>query len=85
MLPCLLPARLLKDVCLLLFAVEGLEESAVPCLERDLGAPTEAERDLCCSKDLEFFESPVFVLSFVFFVESFFFDLLVGKGGNAQS
>lgn len=85
MLPFLLPARLLIDACRLLLAVEGLEESAVPCLDRDLGAPTEAERDLCCSKALELFVSPVFVLSFVLFVVSFFFVLLVGKGGKAQS
>lgn len=92
MLPCLLPPLLLIDGCLLLLAVDGREESFVPCLILDRGAPTEAERLASRSKDLE--ERPasgVFDLSLILFFllllppPFLLLGLFVGNGGNAQS
>jgi len=83
-LPCLLPARLLSDGCRLLLAVDGREESSVPGRIIVLDAPTEAERFLSCPNDLRLCTSEVRLLT-LFFDDSFFFALLDGKGGNAQS
>lgn len=92
MLPCRLPARLpirlLSEGRRLLFAVEGLEESPVPCLNLNLGAPTDAERFASCSNDFDdWLASGVLVLPLpacfeLLFLLLFLFD---GKGGNAQS
>lgn len=83
-LPCLLPARLLSDGCRLLLAVDGREESSVPGRILVLDAPTEAERFLSCPNDLRLCTSEIRPLA-LFFDDSFFFALLDGKGGNAQS
>lgn len=50
-LPCRLSDRLLTDGWRLLLAVEGLDESPVPCLILEC-APTEAERIQSCAKGL---------------------------------
>jgi len=84
MLPCRLPAPLLSEGCRLLAAVEGLEESPVPWRTLGLFAPAEAERFLSCSNTLRLCASDIRPLGLVRGC-SFFFDLLVGNGGNGQS
>lgn len=84
MLPCLLPARLLSDGCRLLLAVDGLEESSVPWRILDLGAPAEAERFPSCLNDLRLCASDIRPFTSCRDC-SFFFVLLDGNGGNAQS
>ena len=85
MLPCRLPALLLNEAWRLLLAVDGREESPVPCLSRDRGAPTEAERILSFSNDLELDASGVLVRPRACRLVSFFLGLFDGKGGKAQS
>lgn len=95
-LPLRLPARLLIEGCLLLLAVDGLEESFVPCLSLDRGAPSEAERLASLSKEVE--ELPpsgvrVLPLRLLFrllvplllLVLVLLLTLFVGNGGKAQS
>lgn len=90
MLPCRLPARLLNEGCLLLLAVDGREESFVPCLNLDLGAPADADRLASRSNELD--ERPVsgvgalpLTLLLLLCLLFLLLTLLVGNGGNAQS